>query len=346
MKGRQVTIVLIALIALGIAGMVVRVFSTELEEPTLTGVSPLTPDVIDKVVMRDIDGETTLRRVGNQWMIGPYPVVQRRFDDLWETASRFDGAALIATEPVNHTLMGVSLENGTLVEFWQGEVLKEHFVVGDKVYAPVGEKPIAPWSSTVLLCYLRHPDQDEVYAIFCQFPERVGSDPKFWSEPVIVAIPPDEVEAITYIYPEEEFDLRAVDSVWVVVGSGSQEEASTEVVDGVLEELRQLVTSDFPPLYELQGLDFGQPDVSLGVGTKEGVSARSVLLLFLEAEDGAYYVKDSEKSYVYLLDEEAAGEVLKTREGFIPTPTPTPMPTSTPTPSPVPTATPTPTPGS
>ena len=329
MKGKQVGYVLVLLIVLGGVGLVLRLLSAESDQPTLAGVRPIASEVVDKVVMRDSQHETIIEKVGGVWQAGPYPVVVVGLQDMWDTAALFDDEAeLISNNPDNHVLMGVSPGNATVVQFWQGDSLYEEFLVGDKVFAPVEgvEKLYTPWTTIARLCYLRRPDADDVYGVFCEFPNRFRADPKFWAEPSIVQIPSDEVEAITFSYPDDEFDLRVINSVWFVVSDGSREAASLDVTLGLLAELETLVTSDLPSVKEVAELDFTQPDIRLGIGTKEGATASSVLLLFLEKAEGSYYVKDLENSWVYFLDAEDAARVLKTRQDFILAPTPTPAP--------------------
>ncbi len=350
MVGKQLGFVLIALIALGIVGLVARLVSAETEAPILSNVRPLHEEVIDKVVMRDADNEVIVEKKGGGWWVGSYPAVKYRLADMWDTAQAFDGAELIATSPENHAVMGVDEENTTVVQFWRGDELIEEFFVGDKQYAPIGENPITPWTAYVRLCYLRYPDQDDVYGIFCEWPERFLPNPKFWKDPIITEIPLDEVQSLAFSYPDEQVELQVVNSVWVMTSDGVEREASPEVVLDVLKRVEFLVTDDFPTEDEASRLDFAIADTSLRIGTRQGASADSALLLFLVEEEGdeevgpSYYVKTATEPYVYILDPDSASKLLKTAEDFIPEPTPTPTPAATPTATPLPTPEPTPTP--
>jgi hypothetical protein len=328
-KGRQVGYVLIVLIVLGLAGLVARLVSVESQRAVLAGVRLLNADVVDKVVMRDGDNESTLLKVDGQWQIGPYPVLKRALEEIWETAGKFDKAELISSNPENHVLMGVSRENTTVVQFWREGELYEEFLVGDKVFAPVEglQKIYTPWTTAARLCYLRRHDADEVYGVFCAFPDRFTADPRFWAEPSIVKIPRDEVEIITYLFPkapDESYELRVVGSVWVVVTDGTSRDADLQAIDSLLVELEELVTSEFPFVSETEQLDFTEPDALMGIGARAGASARSTTLLFLEKEAGSYYVKDIENPWVYFLNTEDASRILKAGQDFIPVPTPTP----------------------
>ena len=368
MTGRHVGFVLIALILLGVAALAARLVTTEAQVPILSGVRPLAPDVIDKVVMRNDQFETILeKREGGEWWAGPYPVLDLRMKDLWQVAGKIDGAELTSNNPLNHALMGVSHKNATTLQFWRGDELQAEFLVGDQSYAPLieEEKPIQPWSAYVRRCFVRPPDRDEVYGLFCPFPDIFGPDTDRWPERRLAEIPREEVEVLTFTYPDEEFDLRVDRSVWVVVSPIGAEPADLNVVQDYLQllEFGQIFGSLLTPA-EMEGLDFSEPDARLGVGAKAGAATKSVLLLFLEqpavTERGeeelpAYYVKDAEKPYAYLLSGERASQVLKRRHDFFqstPLPTRTPRPAPAPEPTPAapeaeaPTVTPTPTPTS
>ena len=335
MRGRQVGYVLFALIILGVAGIAIRLASAESEEVRrLGGINALTAEIVDKVVMRDAEDETILTKRGDQWWVGLYPVINARLEDLWETAARIDGAQLVATNSTNHALMGVHPDNSSVVQFWRGDDLLEQFIVGDKTYAPVGEKVITPWTAYVQTCFLRLPDADEVYGIHCRFPEPFGTVADYWKDPIVAAIPPDEVESLTYTYADEQFEVKLVNSVWMVDSEARLEPASLQTVTELLAEIGQIVTRDFPEEDEVAELDFGEPNALLGIGVKEGSSARPVLLLFVQKsrKELSFYVKDAEESWIYFLDEEASATILKTREDFRPVPTPTPTPFPTPRP--------------
>ncbi len=334
MSGKYVGFVLAAIIALGIAGIAFRLLSTEGEGiRRLGGVSPLAPEVIDRVVMRDAERQTVVTKRDGGWWVDAYPAIGVRLEALWETAGRINDAELVATNSTNHDLMGVHPDNHTVLEFWNEGELVERFIVGDKQFAPVGERVITPWTATVRLCYLRRPDEVEVYSIFCEFPEPFGTDANFWKDPIVAAVPPDEIESVTFNYADESFAIRLIDSAWFIEDDQGTELASIEAVTNLLVELRQVVTRDFPSEDEAAALNWDEPHAVMAVGVREGSSASGVLLLFLQkGRDPEFYVRDSQKPWPYFLDEEATGYILKTRQDFVvvPTPAPTPFPTPRP----------------
>ena len=321
MGGKQVGFVFAALVILGIAALVFRFISAEPDEILLTGVAPLTEETLDKVVIRNNEFETIIEKVDGDWQVGPYPVQRRRFEDMWSTTQLFDEAELIATNPENHPVMGVSPENGTLVEFWNEGELIEEFFVGDQQFAPIGERVITPWQNYVRLCYLRNPDEDDVYGIFCDFPDRFLPDPKFWKHPLITEIPRDEVESISFRYPEEEFNLRIENSVWVVSQDGAEVgQANPEVMLELLQAVEYMVTSDFPTDDELARLNFDLADITMFIQVRTGAISRSARLLLLERDEGGYFVKRQGQDYAFVIGDQVAPFILKRLANLIPPP--------------------------
>lgn len=321
MGGKQVGFVFAALVILGIAALVFRFISAEPDEILLTGVPPLTEETLDKVVIRNNEFETIIEKTDGDWQVGLYPVQRRRFEDMWSTTQLFDEAELIATNPENHPVMGVSPENGTLVEFWnEGELIQEFFV-GDQQFAPIGERVITPWQNYVRLCYLRNPEEDDVYGIFCDFPDRFLPDPKFWKHPLITEIPRDEVESISFRYPEEEFNLKIENSVWVVSQDGAEVgQADPEVMLELLQAVEYMVTSDFPTDDELARLNFDLADITMFIQVRTGAISRSARLLLLERDEGGYFVKSQGQDYAFVIDEQVAPFILKRLANLIPPP--------------------------
>ena len=321
MGGKQVGFVFAALVILGIAALVFRFISAEPDEILISDVAPLSEETLDKVVIRNNEFETVIEKLDGDWLVGPYPVQRRRFEDMWATTQMFDAAELIATNPENHPLMGVSPENGTLVEFWNGDELVEEFFVGDQQFAPIGERLITPWQNFVRLCYLRNPEEDDVYGIFCDFPDRFLPDPKFWKHPLITEIPRDEVESISFRYPEEEFNLRIENSVWVVSQEGAEVgQADPEKMLELLQAVEYLVTSDFPTDDEMSRLNFDLADITMFIQVRTGAIARSARLLLLERDEGGFYVKRQGQDYAFIVDDQTAPFILKKIQDLIPPP--------------------------
>ena len=318
MKGKQAGYVLIVLIVLGIVALAARLVTTETEVPVLTGLRALTAENIDRVIMRDWENEVTLiRREDGTWWSDNYPVVQVKLDEFWDMAGQIDGAELVATNPESHLEMGVSQEFATLAQFWKSGELQEEFLVGDKQFVgKSADTAFFLWNVFVRLCYLRQLDRVEVYSVYCGFPDQFDPRSRFWKDPMILQVPREDVESIAFAYPEGQFDLRVVDSVWMVGTGSDRVRASVTMTQDLLNRFEFLAARDFPTQDDEEELDFGQPDITIGISTKPGSESPSAFLLFLEAGDGDYWLKHAERPYVYFLNKRDLESLLVTREAL------------------------------
>ena len=171
MSGRLVVVVLVALIALGVAGLVVRVLSSDENELVLSGLLPLSQDVIDRVTIASSESEVELARIDDKWQVAANEVSRAKLRFFWTIVAEIDGAQLVAKNPANHERMGVAEGQGTIVSFYLGPAIQERFIIGK-------------WDPNVALCYLRRSGKDEVYGIGCPIDasEIFGSDSDSWHE--------------------------------------------------------------------------------------------------------------------------------------------------------------------
>ena len=304
MKSRQVGFVLIALIAVGIAGLIARVASSGSDELTLSGLLPLAPDVVTKATIRSNESEVELVRVGDSWRAGSYPAFSAMVEQFWTAVADMDGAQLVATNPDNHERIGVKKGQGTVVSFYLGPAIQEQFIVGK-------------WTSDVRLCYIRRSGKNDVYGIPCLRPDVFAARTDNWRNPLIVAIPTDEVESITFTYPGEEFVLETRGGEWVVTSGEQEQPADLWTVRDALTALEVLVAMGFADDEETKGIDIAAPDASLRVVTRTGASAPTTRLRFFERGDGSFYVTTPAQATVFVLDEATADALLKASADFV-----------------------------
>lgn len=308
MKSRQVGYVLIALILIGVAGLVVRVVSASSNELTLEGVLPVTPDVIDRVTITSPDSQAELVKRGDVWQIDRDQAFGPKLDSLWSSVAEINGAQLIATNPENHGRMGVAEDQGTRVAFWLGDFMQEEFIVGK-------------WTPDVRLCYLREPGRAEVYAVPCPATNIFDANPDGWRNPVVASIPRDAIESITFTYPDGEFVLRRGDRGWInpVVDNRTQTQpADVFVVGAVLGNIEGLVSSGFATPEEAQGLNFVGPEgISVRVATNPETNVPTTRVRFLPKGDGSYYATTATQPTVFIVGNQVASTLLLRMEDFI-----------------------------
>ena len=278
-----------ALIIIGLAGLIIRLVSTESDELTLDGILPITPDVVNRVVISGDLEEAILVKVGNTWQIGRDLTFEDRLNALWVTVSEIDGAQLVALNPANHSRMGVQDGQGIRVSFYRGEFKQEEFIVGQ-------------WSPQVRFCYLRRPGKDKVFGVPCPFGNIFDPNPNSWRNPVVTRIPRAEIDRIEFAYPDEEFVLAPGGRGWTVDDGSSIEPANLFVLEGVLRNIERLVAADFATAQEAKGLDFNGPDaISIRIITAPDALSPTTRVRLLPRDDLSYYAKTPVQSTVFIL---------------------------------------------
>lgn len=293
-----------ALIALGLIGLVVRLVSAGSNELVLEGILPISPGVIDGVTITSQTSQASLKKIGNDWEIDGNAAFVPKLDALWTATVDIDGAQLVAQNPANHERIGVADGQGTSVVFSLGTFTQEEFIVGE-------------WSQNVRLCYLRRPARDEVYAIPCPVTNIFDADPDGWRDPIVVSIPREAVEMIEFSYPGEEFVLRRVARGWTIDGGAGEEPADIFAVNAVLASIEVMVARSFAGPDETQGLDFAGPaGVSIRITSSPDSNIPVTRVRLLPRDDASLYARTPAQSTIFILDSASMGTLLLSYADF------------------------------
>ena len=130
MKQRQVAYVLVALILLGVAGLILRIISPTANESVLSGLLPISRDVIDRVQITSRDTEVELTKIAGEWWADSHVAFTPKLDMFWSTVGYIPGAQLVARKPKHHSVFGISEGQGTTVTFYLGPSLQEQLKIG------------------------------------------------------------------------------------------------------------------------------------------------------------------------------------------------------------------------
>ncbi len=310
MNSRQLVVVLGLLVAIAVAGLVVRVVTSEPEEVVLSGLLPLSQDVVDRVRISTAQNglAATLERRGEgaPWTVQNQPAFQPKLEAFWQAVSDIENIAqLIAMNPGNHERMGVSDDTATVVSFFRDDFEQEKLLIG-------------AWSPQVGLCYVRRSGNDEVYGVPCPSPitamDIFDPRPDGWLDPVILNIPRSEIETLTFEYPDARFDLTFTGADWVVKDDTGEAPADLALVDSVLRVVELLFAEGFATAEETEGLQFDNPTASLRVVTGSGASNPTTRIRILERDDLSYYVKTPVRSTVFIVNRNLLDLLLVTRE--------------------------------
>lgn len=310
MKTQQLGYVLMVLIAVGVIGLIFRIFAAGSDEVTLQGLVPVSQESTEEILIRGHESETELVRFGSTdtgftWFVDDQPIFAPKLDAFWVAVSDLYNAQLVATNPANHQRIGVSDNQGIEVSFYAaGRSLQERFIVGD-------------WSPEVRLCYLRRSGKDEVYGIPCPQGLIFDPDPDGWRNPVAASIRPDDIVQVEFTYPEEEFAIVvSPDGEWFVSTITGQSAANQFAVNSVLNALQLVVSSGFATEEEASALNFAVPDAMVRIVTSEDAASPTTRLRFLDRDDASMYLAIPSRSTVFIIDRRALFGLLLSSKDF------------------------------
>lgn len=296
-----------ALIAIGVMGLILRIVASDSNELVLSGLLPLSQDVVDTVEIGSGDMSTKLVKRTDVWLVDNDPAFLPKLNQFWAAVADIDGAQLVSINPANHSRMGVSDDQGTKLSFKLARAEQASFIIGK-------------WTPDVRLCYVRVSNKDEVYGIPCSNPNIFDPNPDGWRNPVIVRVPPSEIASITFTYPDEEFELKLVDDQWTVSDVGDVlggEQADLRQVETVLGALQVLVARGFAGDEEAEGLVFTGPDaVSVRIVTKPESNFPTTRVRLLPRDDVSVYAKTPVQDTVYILDLQVVNALLRSKADF------------------------------
>jgi hypothetical protein len=299
MKSRQLGFVLMALIAVGVAGLIFRIFAAGSDEIVLEGLVQVSPQASDRVLVAGGDSQTELVRLGDaeqaSWFVDDQPVFLPRLEQFWQAVDDLYDAQLVSVNPANHPRLGVVDGESIEVSFFiGGRSLQEKFIVGE-------------WKPDVRLCYVRRAGHEETYGVPCPAGNIFEPDPDRWKNPVVASIPPNEIREIQYTYADEAFVLRPDDEgEWAAYGQdGSENPIHPLALNSIIGTLQLVVASGFVEEEEADKLNFAVPDAMVRVLTHEDASTPSTRLRFLLRDDMTMYLSIPTTGTVYIVDNQS-----------------------------------------
>ena len=304
MKSRQLGFVLMALIAVGVAGLIFRIFAAGSDEIILEGLVQVSQQASDRVLVADGEKQTELVRLGDAeqatWFVDDQPVFIPRIEQFWQAVDDLYDAQLISVNPANHSRLGVVDGDSIEISFFiGGRSLQERFIVGE-------------WKPDVRLCYVRRAGHDETYGVPCPAGNIFEPDPDRWKNPVVASIPPNDILEIQFAYPDEAFVLRPdEEGEWSAYAQdGSENPINPFALNSIIGTLQLVVASGFAEDEEADKLNFAAPDAMVRVITHEDASTPSTRLRFLRRDDLTSYLSIPTTGTVYIVDNQAVGGLL------------------------------------
>ncbi len=304
MKSRHVGFVLMALIVVGIAGLVFRIITSGSDEIILEGLVQVSPQASDRVLLEGDGFTTELQRLGDAeqgaWFVDDQPVFEPWLQQFWQGVDDLYNAQLVSTNPENHERLGVAQGDSIELSFFRDRrSLQEKFMVGT-------------WQPAARLCYVRRAGHEETYGIPCAGGNIFNPDPDRWKNPVVASIPPNDIAEIQYTYRDEQFIIRPnEDGEWFVIDAdGSESPSIPFALNGVIGTLQLVVAAGFEDEEVAETLNFTTPDAMVRVITREDAQTPSTRLRFLQRDDRSFYLKIPTTSTVYIVEAQRVAPLL------------------------------------
>jgi len=308
MKTTQVGIVIALLISVALSGLVLRVLADASAPSKLSGLFPISEEVIDQVLIEgDGDAARIVKSGDSGWRIGIHEAFSLRLTGLWNLSERLKQAHLVAEQEVHHSRLGVDDTNAVRVKFFKGQSVVEELLIGR-------------WSTQSGLSYLRKPANNTVFSVPFNLRSIFDASAKAWRNPVVLDLDPEQITQITFMYPDQRVALerQLSDSIsWYVVTPEGRQAAVNSSVQQVIEHLTPLFSTDFPSDNEARELSFSEPDFAIEI-ISTGETPFKVLSM-LERDETSYYVKLADEDTVFILNQAQSQALLKKADDFLPT---------------------------
>ena len=270
-----------------------QIISTSEDQMVLSGLLPISEDVIDKIVITSNENEesVTLLKLGNTWTLDNQKVFQNKLDAFWAITSYFEGAQLTSKNQKNHSKIGVDETQGVDLEFFVGGYLQEKFILGK-------------WTNDSRLCYFRKPGKTEVYSTECPVPADTIFDTKTlgWQDPTILSIPKAEISEIQYIYLNEEFKIVNNGNEQIIISKDGNQFAQWLPVNTIFQTFSGLIASGFANKEDAASLQLQDSFATIKIKTTDNSNNKPVTLKFLQNDEKNYYVYITGSPTVYILE--------------------------------------------
>ena len=274
----------------------------------LSGLMPISEDVIDKIVITSNENEesVTLLKLGSSWTLENQKVFQNKLDAFWAITSYFEGAQLTSKNPKSHSKIGINDNQGVSLEFYVANYLQEKFIIGK-------------WTNDSRLCYFRKPGKSEVYSTECPVPTDTIFDTKVsgWQDPLILAIPKNEIAEIQYIYLNEEFNIINNGNDQTIVSQDGNQFAKWLPLNTIFQSFSGLISNGFVNKDDSISIQLKDPLATIKIKTIDNANNKSVTLKFLEFDEKNYYVYIAGSPTVYILEKDIGDLILLKKSELI-----------------------------
>lgn len=165
--------------------------------PSLTPLTRLSPLVVDRITVRDASGEVTLLRGDKGWTVGRYKVFDPAMEFLWQLLREIHKAPTVASNPANHSDLGVTQDQALSLTFWRDNERLDELLVG-------------LWSPEARGTFIRRPPEDAVAGIGIDLRSFLAPTSESWRDRFVLDMRNLTPRSLRLSYPDGEFTLRFV----------------------------------------------------------------------------------------------------------------------------------------
>jgi hypothetical protein len=236
------------------------------------------------------DDVLELKRVEGSWRVNSFRADSGTVARFWEAVGEAEVGDLVASNPANHSRLGVTTDSAWTVE----------------VELPAESRSllVGKGGSRYGTAFVRFPGEDAVHLLEGNLRSHVTRSLDDWRNKRVAAVDTASVWRVEVERDDGGFALERADSLWVLAGGG---ETDATTVRGILGEMARLDASGFYAP--------GDSLADLG-GTVRALDHGGETLVFLEVGggDGDRWIRAEGDSITYRLSSWRAGRLLPSAE--------------------------------
>jgi hypothetical protein len=269
-----------------------------------TGIIFIDPNIINSVQISNEQNTSSLYKRNDSWRIGKQTVFEPKLSLFWKAIANIQKSELMSINPKNFERMGFDDSNKILVRFFIESTLQEEFLVGK-------------WDQDTKTCFVKKINIDEIYGFTCPYENIFATDPNLWRNPIILNFPPQNIQSITFSYPDKEFEINLSDQGWILNENPDLILDSNKV--GQYANQTQLLLADgFLTDEESKEVDFNQSDALFTFIPKPKTSSTITRIRLKQIDSNRVAIKNGNSPIIYYLNIGNAMELLVNEEKFLP----------------------------
>ena len=290
------------ILSIAIAGVKILVSNTNnLYDDS--GIIFIDQNIIDRVTISNKSQSSQLYKVNNSWRIGKQEVFKPKLSLFWKAVNNIQKSELISVNPENFNRIGLNENESTLVQFFLESTLQEEFIVGK-------------WEPETKTCFIKKINLDQVFGFTCPYPDIFATNPDMWRNPIIANFPADELAAIRFSYPSEQFELNLTEKGWQLNNQDNIDIDSYKIAR--FANITQLLLADgFLNDSESKDIDFNQSDALITLVPKPNAPSRITRLRLKQLDEKRVAVKNGNIPIIYYISISKAQEILLREKDFI-----------------------------